>query len=257
MELPELAGQSLVGYVLVLGRIGGLFVFAPLFSARMIPRPIKVFAALGLSLAIAPIATDGQTLDVSGLEIAGLMVKEIAVGLALSFAIGALSAAVQAAAGLLDAMIGFSLAAIIDPITNLQNAILGQFYAVFTTMVLIVTGGDHLMVQGFAASYQVVGLQQFPGMDTLATLAMQGFASVFVMGLEIVAPVLIALVVVDAALGLVARVSPQMNVLVVGLPVKIVVGFVVLGASLPFVMTHLDAQLEGLVRDALNGLGMP
>jgi flagellar biosynthetic protein FliR len=257
MELPELAGQTLVGYVLVLGRIGGLFVFAPLFSARMIPRPVKAFAALGLSLAIAPIAGEGQALDVSGVEIATLLLKEIGVGLALAFAIGALSAAVQAAAGLLDAMIGFSLAAIIDPISNLQNAILGQFYAVFTTMVLIVTGGDHLMVQGFAASYQMVGLQEYPGFETLATLAMQGFAGVFVMGLEIVAPVLIALVVVDAALGLVARVAPQMNVLIVGLPVKIVVGFVVLGASLPFVMTHLDAQLEGLVRDALNGLGMP
>jgi flagellar biosynthetic protein FliR len=77
------------------------------------------------------------------------------------------------------------------------------------------------------------------------------------MGLEIVAPVLIALIVVDAAFALVSRAVPQMNVLIVGLPVKIIAGFVVLGASLPFVATHIDAELEQTVRAALQGLGVP
>lgn len=257
MELPEIAGSSLVSFVLVLGRVGGLFVFAPLFSARMLPRPVKLATAVALSLAITPLAVGSQPLDVGGLEIAGLLLKEIAIGLALSFAIGALSAAVQAAAGLLDAMIGFSLAAIVDPITNLQNAILGQFYSVFTVMVLIVTGGDHLMIQGFAASYRVVPLGEFPGFETIAGLAMQGFAGVFVMGLQIVAPVLIALVIVDAAFALISRAVPQMNVLIVGLPAKIAVGFVVLGASLPFVSTQLDSELRDAVMAALRGLGVP
>jgi flagellar biosynthetic protein FliR len=257
MNLPELAGGSLVAFVLVLARVGGLFVFAPFFSSRLIPVPVKLACGAGLALTLAPLATEGKTITSDGLAVAGLVVKEMAVGLALSFAIGALVAAVQAAAGLLDAVVGFSFAAIVDPITNLQNAILGQFYSMFAVMVLITTGGDHFIVEGMAASYRVVPLDAYPSLDTLTSLAMRGFAGVFVMGLEIIAPVLIALVVVDAAFALVTRAVPQMNVFVVGLPAKIVAGFVVLAASLPFVGTHLQSELESSVRAALNGLGVP
>jgi flagellar biosynthetic protein FliR len=175
----------------------------------------------------------------------------------MSFAIGAIVAAVQAAAGLLDAVIGFSFAAIVDPITNLQNGILGQFYSMFTVMVLITTGGDHFIVEGMAASYRAVPLDAYPSLNTLTGLAMSGFATVFVMGLEIIAPVLIAIVIVDAAFALVTRAVPQMNVFIVGLPAKIVTGFAVLAASLPFVATHLQSELESTVRTALIGLGVP
>ena len=257
MDLAQLAGGSLVAFVLVLARVGGLFVFAPFFSARMIPVPVRLSCAAGLALTIAPIATAGQTITSDGLVVAGLILKEMAVGLAFSFALGALVAAVQAGAGLLDALIGFSLAAIIDPITNLQNAILGQFYSMFTVMILVMTGGDHFIIEGMAASYRVVPLDTYPSLNALTGLAMHGFAGVFVIGLEITAPVLMAIVIVDAGFALVSRAVPQMNVYIVGLPAKIATGFVVLAASLPFVATHLQSDLESAVRTALNGLGVP
>jgi flagellar biosynthetic protein FliR len=257
MDLTELAGGSLVSFVLVLARVGGLFVFAPFFSARMIPVPVKLACAAGFALTMTPLATAGHAATSDGLAVAGLLLKEMAVGLAMSFAIGAIVAAVQAAAGLLDAVIGFSFAAIVDPITNLQNGILGQFYSMFTVMVLITTGGDHFIVEGMAASYRAVPLDAYPSLNTLTGLAMSGFATVFVMGLEIIAPVLIAIVIVDAAFALVTRAVPQMNVFIVGLPAKIVTGFAVLAASLPFVATHLQSELESTVRTALIGLGVP
>ncbi len=240
----------------MLGRVGGLFVFAPVFSSRMLPRLVKLSVASMLALALTPLATGGVPVDAGTLEVAGLMVKELAVGLALAFAIGAVAAAVQAAAGLLDAMIGFSFAAIVDPITNLQNAVLGQFYAAFTAVIVVVTGGDHLIIEGFAASYRAVPLGEFPSLHTLAQLAMQGFAGVFVMGLEIVGPVLVALLIVDAAFALISRAVPQMNVMVVGMPVKIFAGLAVLAGSIPFVATHLQSQLESVVLVALRGVGL-
>jgi len=257
VDLSQLAGGSLVTFVLVLGRVGGLFVFAPFFSARMIPIPVKMACAAGLAVTIAPLAAAGHVMTSDGLAVAGLLIKEMAVGLAMSFAIGAIVAAVQAGAGLLDALIGFSFAAIIDPITNLQNAILGQFYSMFAVMIVILTGGDHFMVEGMAASYRAVPLDSYPSLNALAGLAMHGFASVFVIGLELTAPVLIAVVIVDAAFALMARAAPQMNVYIVGLPAKIATGFVVLAASLPFLATHLQSDLESAVRTALNGLGVP
>jgi len=255
LRLPELAGENLVAFVLVLARVGGLFVFAPFFSARLIPRQVRLVAAGALALALTPLATGGRPVPDGVAELVGLVAKEVMVGLSLAFAIGALGAAIQAAAGLLDAAIGFSLAAIVDPVTSVQNAILGQFYSLFLVMVLILTGGDHIMIAGFAASYEIVPLDAFPSMVTLSSLAVSGFVQVFVIGLEIVAPVLIALIVIDAAFGLVSRAVPQMNVLFVGLPVKIIAGFVVIGASLPFVAGRLQAELEQAVRAALQVLG--
>jgi flagellar biosynthetic protein FliR len=74
----------------------------------------------------------------------------------------------------------------------------------------------------------------------------------FVIGLEITAPALVALVVTDAALGLVSRAMPQMNVFVVGLPAKLIAGFAVIAASLPFMATHLQADLQSSVLQALE-----
>ena len=111
---------------------------------------------------------------------------------------------------------------------NSQNAILGQFYSLFAVMVFLLAGGDHIMLQGLAASYQALPVTAFP--DTAQPrrhTPPRRSASCGVIGLEIVAPALVALLITDAALGLVSRAVPQMNVFVVGLPAKLLVGFTV------------------------------
>jgi flagellar biosynthetic protein FliR len=96
-----------------------------------------------------------------------------------------------------------------------------------------------------------------PPAGHLAALATSGLGNVFVIGLEIAAPVVIALALTDIAFALVSRAVPQMNVFQVGLPAKVLVGFATVAASLPFVATHLDGQLEEVVRSALRVLGGP
>lgn len=253
--LPQLAGKNLIGFVLVLARVGPLFALAPIFSARFIPGRAKMIAAGALALALAPVAMRGQTLpssDVVGIAL--LIMKEALVGVAFSFVIAALGAAVNAGAGLIDTLIGFSFASLIDPITNMHNAIVGQVYALFTALVFVVTGGDQIMIGGLARSYQVVPLDRFPSSSALAQLGVGALVKIFAIGLELVAPVLIALLVADAAFAIVARAAPQMNVFQVGLPAKILLGFATIGASLPFVATHVQDDMQNAVWAALNGL---
>ena len=144
----NVATADIVGFVLVLARVGPLFAFAPVFSSRMIPAQAKLIAAGAMSLALTPLAAHGQRLQVDSLAIAPLALKEVLVGLAFAVAIGVLSAAVQAAGSLLDAIVGFSFAALVDPIDNAQAAVFGQLYALFATMVFLLTGGDQIMVLG-------------------------------------------------------------------------------------------------------------
>lgn len=252
--LPQLAGDHLVAFVLVLARVGPLFLLAPVFSARMIPNRAKLIAAGAIALALAPLAERGQTLPTDVFGFGGLMLKEVLVGVAFAFVLAAIGAAVQAGASLLDTLIGFSFASLVDPITNMQNAVIGQIYALFTAMVFVVTGGDQIMIMGLAKSYSLVPLSGMPSMSALGSMGLTALAQVFTIGLEVAAPGVIALLVADAAFAIVARAVPQMNVFMVGLPAKILLGFAAIGASLPFVAVHVQGDLVDAVSTALQGI---
>jgi flagellar biosynthetic protein FliR len=254
VNLPEVAGEQLVALVLVLCRVGPLFLLAPVFSARPVPYQAKVVVAFVLGLALVPLATKPGMPPTAGAELALVAVKETIVGLAFAFSLSVIGAAVQAGASLVDTIVGFSYAGVIDPFTAIQGGLLGQLYGLFVGIVLVVTGGDQLIVAGLAHTYDVVPLAGAPSFESLAQLAVDGFGAVFILGLEVVAPVLIALIVVDAALALVARAAPQLNVFILGLPAKILVAILVVATSLPFVATHLRSELENTVAHTLDTL---
>jgi flagellar biosynthesis protein FliR len=137
----------------------------------------------------------------------------------------------------------------------MHNAIVGQVYAIFTALIFVVTGGDQIMIGGLARTYEVVPLSGYPTAAMLGAIGLGGITKVFALGLAIVAPVLIALLVADAAFAIVAKAAPQVNVFAVGLPAKILLGFGAIGASLPFVANHVQDDLQAAVWEALRGLG--
>jgi flagellar biosynthetic protein FliR len=252
LQLPSIAGDQALAFVLVAARVGGLFAFAPIFSSALIPVRVRAVICGALALAIMPVASAHARLPGDAGAIAAGVVKEVLVGLVLAFGAGIVMAAVHAGAALLDATVGFSFAQIVDPFTQVQAAAFGQLYAMFATLVLILTGGDQLLIEGIAGSYRIVPLDRYPHLATLAGLATHLFAGVFVLALEITAPVVIALIVTDAGLGLIARAAPQMNVFAVGLPAKVLVAFGMVLASLPFVAGKLQTSLENSLFDSLR-----
>ncbi len=253
VSLPHIAASELVGVVLVLCRVGGLFVLAPIFSGRMIPAHAKLMVAGAISFALLPLVQHGTAIP-TGIGVLPLAMKEILVGLAIALALGIVAAGIQFAASVLDTTIGFSFAALVDPLTQSQSAVVGQLYSLFSVLVFLMIGGDHLMIEGLAASYRLVPLGTVPSVAQFGALAAHDLTTMFVIGLQVAAPVLIALGLVDVALALVARAVPQMNVFMVGLPAKILVGFGAIAASLPFVTGHLQDSLQQAVFDALGAL---
>jgi flagellar biosynthesis protein FliR len=252
LTLPAYAGNEVVAFVLVLGRVGPLFLLAPVFSAQLLAARAKFLAAVAIAVALTPIASHGHTIPTDSLAFAITLAREVGIGLAFSLALAVLAAAVSAGASLIDTLVGFSFGALIDPVTGNNNAILGQVYALFTTMIFIVFGGLGLMIMGLAKTYDLIPLGSFPSSNQLAALALHSVEQVPVIGLEISAPVLVAIVVADAVFGIVGRAVPQMNVLVMGLPVKVLIAFAVITASLPFVGLHLEDDLVNSVSSVLQ-----
>jgi flagellar biosynthetic protein FliR len=252
--IQKFGEQHGVGFVLVLARVGPLFLLAPLFSSKMIPTRARVIAAVAIAIGLSPLAMKGQALPTDSLSVFGLILKEILVGMAFAFTISTLFAAVSAAGSFLDTQVGFSFGSLIDPINNQQSGILTQLYSLVAVAVFVAIGGDAWVIRGLAGTYDVVSLGQMPDMGALVGGAQHAFSHIFLNAIEISAPVLLAVIITDAGFGVVSRVMPQLNVFAVGFPAKILVGFLLIGVSLPFVAGWLGNQLTQSVGEALKTL---
>jgi flagellar biosynthetic protein FliR len=252
--LQQVSEQQLAGFILVLARVSPLFLLAPIFSSRMLPARARGVIAVAISFGLAPLALHGQHLNLDGMNLVGLIGKELLVGLSYSFALASVFAAISVAGSLLDTSMGFSMGSLIDPITGTQSPILTQLYAMVGVLVFIAINGDHWMIEGLARSYQLVPISKFPSLSSLVGGADHAFVAIFASAIELAAPVMLAVLLTDCAMGLVARVMPQLNVFAVGFPAKIAVGLLVMGVSLPFVGGWISDQVQVSVSSALQSI---
>jgi flagellar biosynthesis protein FliR len=252
--LQQFSEEQVAGFMLVIARIAPLFMIAPLFSSKMIPARVRGIAAVGLAVGISPLAMKGQHVPLDVMGLGALAVKELLVGLAFSFAIAALFAAVTAAGSLMDTLIGFSFGALVDPVTGNHASVISQAYSLVGVAVFIAIGGDTWVIQGLNHTYDLVPLVDYPALGSMVAGVQQAFTGIFLAALELAAPVMLAVIITDAAFGVVARVVPQLNVFAVGFPAKVTIGLLVLGVSLPFAAGWISDQLQQSVSAALQSL---
>jgi flagellar biosynthesis protein FliR len=252
--LKQLGGAHEVAFFLVLARLSPLFVLAPLFSSKQLPGRVRTVIAVGLAIGLMPIAMHGQRMPLDVLPIAGLLIKELLVGLAFALSLSLLFAAISSAGSLLDVLVGFSFGAVLDPLTGNQSAVLSQLYGLVAIAIFVVTGGDAWVIKGLSRTFALIPLTGAPDIASLAAGVRAVFTTIFTVALEVAAPVLLAMVVTDVAFGVVSRVVPQLNVFGVGFPVKVIVGMLVVAASLPFVAGWISDQLQLSVGQALQTL---
>ncbi len=251
--LQFLGEQQVAGFFLVLARVSPLFVLAPLFSSNLIPVRVRGIVAVALAIGLLPVVAHNR-ISTDTFDLAGLLGKELLVGLAFAFAIGALFAALSVAGTFLDTSIGFSFGSIVDPISGSQSAVLAQLYALIGVLIFIAIGGDAWVVQGLAHTYDLVPLESFPALGVLTSGVLKAFVAIFVAAIQVAGPVLLALILTDAAFGMVSRVVPQLNVFAVGFAAKVVVGIGLLAVTMPFLAGWLGDELERSVSDALRML---
>ena len=252
--VQQFGEQHVAGFFLVLARVSPLFILAPLFSSRNVPPRARVVVALALSFGLAPVALQGAKVPLDVLSLGGLVLKEILVGLAFAYALAAMFAAIQAAGTFVDTVSGFSYGALVDPLTGNQSSVMTQVYALVGIAIFVAIGGDAWVIQGLARTYDVVPMLATPELGSIVGGSLNAFGNIMGAGLEVAAPVVLAVILTDAAFGFVSRVVPQLNVFAVGFPAKMVVALLVVGVSFPFVAGWLGDELERSVTAALQVL---
>lgn len=224
-------------FLLVFGRLAGFFVTLPIFSYRNIPTQFKIGFAAFVSLMIM-FTLDIPVIDLD-LTFVFLLVKEVIIGLIIGFVANIIMTAIQIAGNFIDFQMGFAIANVIDPQTGAQGPVIGQYLYIFSLMFLLAVDGHHLLIQGAIHSFDIIDVDQLIdlGQGRLLMTAVNMFTQLFLIAFQMAIPIVGTLFLVDVTLGIIARTVPQLNVFVVGIPLKIGVSLFVLSL---FMMAYID-----------------
>lgn len=230
--------------LLIVVRVTAFFVSVPFFSYRTIPPQLKI--ALSFLLAFMMYySIETVAISIDGNYIL-LILKEAVIGLAIGLAAYIMMSAVQIAGGFIDFEMGFSMANIIDPLTGAQSPLMGQFFNILILYVLLSINGHHLILDGIYYSYQFLPLTGFPnfGDAHMGEMIAKLIASVFAIAFQMAAPLVATLFLVTLALGITGKTVPQLNIFVVGFPLKIIVGFLILFISMGVLIQVMQKVIE-------------
>lgn len=251
----ELPAQLLGIYLLLHLRYIGLMFSSPVFTAVMTPVPLRYIFAISLTAcSIGIIKTEEIPLIYFDevIFLAVLCLRELFIGIALGFISALPLYALRIAGEQTGSIIGFSMAQVMDPSTQSETSILGQMHFLSAMWFYFRWNGHLLMVQALIESLKLVPPGQLSIFPTGDLQLGTWFQSLFVLGIRMVVPFYCALVLSDVGLGFLARTVPQMNIFVVGLPVKVMLGFMVLAAVLPLTMDLVYTQFEHWLEFALS-----
>jgi flagellar biosynthesis protein FliR len=249
----DLDPYQISGYLLALLRATAWVFVMPPFAGRTIPQQVKVGFAAALALALGPhLAAHEIPLETWPLLSASVL--QILAGLALGFLGVIVFAAFQAAGELIDMFGGFSTASALDPISGVNANVFGRFYQLLATTLLFVIDGHLLVVRGFLTSFEAAPLATL-SLASLAELLVDNFGLFFLAAIEIAGPLLAALFLTEICLGLLSRSAPQMNVFILGLPLKLMLTIGLAGLAIPMLPGALDSLLRPMVRQGVGILG--
>jgi flagellar biosynthetic protein FliR len=217
-----------------------LFVF-PVFSARQIPLQVRI----GLAFLIAFVLYRAVPLTAPLPDLGALLaavVSQVVLGLIVGFVAYLVFMGIQFAGEIVDIQIGFAVANIISPQTQQQVTVIGELELTLATLIFLATDSHLIMLQGIGGSFHLLPLPYINLNPALVPSVVEFMQQAFLIVLKIAAPPAIALFFVNLALGLMARVAPQMNVFVVGFPLQIGVGLLMLAVSVPL-LGHVAPDL--------------
>ncbi|WP_394232516.1 flagellar biosynthetic protein FliR [Niallia oryzisoli] len=246
-------------FLLIFVRVTSFFLMMPLFSYRTIPTTFKV--GFGFFLAMILFAdVDAAVLEIDGFYIL-LILKEALIGILLGFIAYLIMSAIQTAGGFIDFQMGFGMVNVMDPQTGAQSPLMGQYLYIISLFFLLMVNGHHLIIDGIYYSYQFIPLDKawLPlGSEKMLQFILKSFSTMFMIALQMSLPIVGSLFLVDVALGITARTFPQLNIFVVGIPLKIGVSFliliVVMGTMMAVVSRIFETMLTTM-RGLLNLLG--
>ncbi|MBU1707242.1 flagellar biosynthetic protein FliR [bacterium] len=214
--------QNIEGFIFMLVRISAALMAMPIFGQQGIPRMLKVSLALAITLLLFPVVPHASPAGEGALfGFLVLILKETVCGLVIGYAINYVFYAVEFAGAIIGYQAGFAIVSSIDPMTNSRNPVLGRVQYILVVLLFFLLNGHHLFLSGLAQSFETIPLGMVQIHQPFLTWTLSIITGITATAVMVVAPIMVALILTDVGLGILARVAPQMNIFVVGFSLKV------------------------------------
>jgi flagellar biosynthesis protein FliR len=226
--------DAITGRVLMVGaRVSALMVFAPFFGSASISPRIKAGFTVILTVLLYPVVS-ADLPRIAGAGAWQMLGGEFLVGLVMGIALQFVFEGVELAGQIAGFQVGHSLANLINPLSDVDTPLLANYYQMIALLIFLRLDADHWLLRGLAKSFDYCPPGSVTATSGMAELLARAAGGMLVMGVQIALPTLLVTMLIDLALGLVGRASPQLPVMLVGISVKTVVAFVVIMGTLRF-----------------------
>nr|WP_245249512.1 flagellar biosynthetic protein FliR [Vagococcus allomyrinae] len=242
--------------MLIFSRITAFIVVSPGFSFKSMPTIAKVMLAVAFTMSVNGLSE--QVVMVENLYVLLFyVIREVLIGLAMGFVTQLIFTGIEIAGQLIDFQVGFSMGSIYDPATGVHASNYGRLYYWLALSIFFFTDMHHMVIQGLLDSFKLIPI----GTATLTGMSVEGvvhlFSEVFRIGLVLGAPMIVVALIVDIVLGIISRSVPQINVLMLGMPLKILVSFFFMMMLLPNVVqsiTHMMPKIGEYLHEFVESL---
>jgi len=252
--MEQFLNQSVAQFgqlLLIMARVGALFVFAPVLGSPDVPRQLKAGVIMIASILLASASPPTALPSIGTWGFFALVPMELVMGAMLGFAAGLIFAGVQYSGSVIGLELGFRFGTLIDPQADEEVSLVGQFQYLIASLIFVIVGGHRWVLSGLADSFRLVppgSVRFLPGVE-MKLLEMT--ETIFVVAIQVSAPVLLALLISTAVLGIISRTVPQLNIINVGFIVKILFGLFVMAITMDYFGELLLFLFDSYRRDVL------
>ncbi|MCW2277927.1 flagellar biosynthetic protein FliR [Heliophilum fasciatum] len=244
--------------LLIIVRVSGIMLLAPIFNQRGFSTLGKAGTSFFLAL-IVFFSLPAEKLPPVPSELfpyALTVVQEALLGVAIGFILQFVFSAIMIAGQMIDVQLGLGIVSVIDPLWGGQAPISGNFLQLLALLIFVIFDGHLLIVKALIESFHTIPITQalWGQVDAgaMADYMARVFSGVFLTGIQLAMPILAVTLITDFALAIVARTVPQLNIFVVGVPLKLLVGLAAMWVLIPFYLDALD-KLFSIDFDQLSG----
>lgn len=242
----------IVQFLLIVTRMAALFTFTPLLARQNIPNTVKIGFSLLMAAILVNLHPPAAVYPYNSLyALAFAVICEVMVGLVIGFITLLFFNIVYTAAHVIDMQVGFSMAQMYDASAGGQVAVTSGLLNTVLIVSFITSGGFTQLIAMMARTFDVIPVGGGILRPELANVVIEVFARSFVLSLQVAMPVMASALLAEVALGVIVRTSPQMNVFVVGIPLKVLLGLFVLYLMIP-VFTNYSNEIFSQMFDAIN-----
>lgn len=234
-------------------RVIAMFLSSPVFSLRQIPSYVKVGLSIILGVLITSnINTSNIVMPATMFGLLIVITKEIVVGVSIGYIATLIFNAVRVSGQLMDFSIGFSMSQYYDPNTAGNSTPLEGFFNWFALIIFLAFDFHHIIISAIIKSFEVIPAGIFQINNNTFMVIIDIFSKSFYIAMQLAAPIVIILFLTDFTMGLIARAVPQLNIFILGMPIKVLVGLLAISAILPG-LTHMYIKVfEGMSSDLVK-----